>query len=61
MSKNNTPGHVTQTVNQIRAYLGEAEPRTITQINLASVEKFLSSLRQSRNISLSTCNHISVR
>ena len=55
--KNNTAEHVTQTINQIKVYLEETEPRTIAQINLASVEKFLSSLRQSRNVSLSTCNH----
>ncbi len=57
ISKNNTAEHITQTINQIKVYLEEAEPKTIAQINLASVEKFLAELRQSRNVSLSTCNH----
>ncbi len=58
ISKNNSPEHVSQTVNQIKLYIGTAKPRTIAQIDTDSVEKFLTGLRRGKKkISLGTCNH----
>ncbi|HBT77632.1 MAG TPA: hypothetical protein DEB39_12085, partial [Planctomycetaceae bacterium] len=57
ISKNNTTEHVSQTIRQIDLYLERMRPRTIGQIDVASVEKFLTGERKKKNISLGTCNH----
>ncbi len=58
ISKNSSPEHVSQTINQIKLYVTESKPRTIAQIGTDSVEKFLTGLqRGKKKLSLGTCNH----